>query len=42
MYGGLSASVTAATARSDAILSDYGHGDFNVPTFRTLVVGVRY
>jgi hypothetical protein len=29
-------------ARSDAILSDYGHGDFQIPTFRTLVGGVRF
>ena len=29
-------------ARSDAILADYGHGDFRIPTFRTLVGGVRF
>ena len=29
-------------ARSDAILADYGHGDFKIPTFRTLVGGIRF
>lgn len=29
-------------ARTDAILADYGHGDFRIPTFRTLVSGVRF
>jgi hypothetical protein len=29
-------------ARSDAVLADYGHGDFQIPTFRTLVGGVRF